>query len=162
MTQEELLDLVRQQENPLLLLVGALNLYKKEKGFEQDLLTPGFIKEWMVAEILDHNCHKTKHGADAYSKDGTEKYEYLSCKEGGTFQLDRIHEDNLHRVERNDAFFFALFDKRDGLSCKNIWKCTTDKVLEIVKNKIETSKKKSSKHVSISLSWVEQNSEKVF
>jgi hypothetical protein len=162
MTQEELLNLIGQQENPLLLLVGTLNLYKKEKGFNQDLLTPGFIKEWMVAEILDHNCHKTKHGADAYSKDGTEKYEYLSCKEGGTFQLDRIHEDNLHRVERNDAFFFALFDKRDGLSCKNIWKCTTDKVLEIVKNKIESSKKKSSKHVSISLSWVEQNSEKVF
>jgi hypothetical protein len=162
MTQEELLNLIGQQENPLLLLVGTLNLYKKEKGFKQDLLTPGFIKEWMVAEILDHNCHKTKHGADAYSKDGTEKYEYLSCKEGGTFQLDRIHEDNLHRVERNDAFFFALFDKRDGLSCKNIWKCTTDKVLEIFKNKIESSKKKSSKHVSISLSWVEQNSEKVF
>jgi hypothetical protein len=162
MTQEELLNLIGQQENPLLLLVGTLNLYKKEKGFKQDLLTPGFIKEWMVAEILDHNCHKTKHGADAYSKDGTEKYEYLSCKEGGTFQLDRIHEDNLHRVERNDAFFFALFDKRDGLSCKNIWKCTTDKVLEIVKNKIESSKKKSSKHVSISLSWVEKNSEKVF
>jgi hypothetical protein len=162
MTQEELLDLIRQQENPLLLLVGTLNLYKKEKGFNQDLLTPGFIKEWMVAEILDHNCHKTKHGADAYSKDGTKKYEYLSCKEGGTFQLDRIHEDNLHRVERNDAFFFALFDKKDGLTCKNIWKCTTDKVLEIVKNKIESSKKNSSKHVSISLSWVEKNSEKVF
>lgn len=162
MTQNELLDLVREQENPLLLLVGALNLYKKENGFEQDLLTPGFIKEWMVSEILGHECHKTKHGADAYSKDGKEKYEYLSCKEGGSFQLDRIHEDNLHRVERNDAFFFALFDKDDGLSCNGIWKCTTDKVLEIVKSKIESSKKESSKHVSISLSWVEQNSEKVF
>ena len=162
MTQEELLNLLRQQENPLLLLVGTLNQYKKENGFEQDLLTPGFIKEWMVSEILDHKCHKTKHGADAYSTDGKEKYEYLSCKEGGTFQLDIIHEDNLHRVKRNDAFFFALFDKKDGLTCKNIWKCTTDKVLEIVKTKIETSRKKSSKHVSISLSWVEQNSEKVF
>ena len=41
-------------------------------------------------------------------------------------------------------------------------KWLTDKVLEIVKTKIELSKKKSSKHVSISLSWVEQNSEKVF
>ena len=84
MTQEELLNLLRQQENPLLLLVGTLNQYKKENGFEQDLLTPGFIKEWMVSEILDHKCHKTKHGADAYSKDGKEKYEYLSCKEGGS------------------------------------------------------------------------------
>ena len=62
MTQEELLNLLRQQENPLLLLVGTLNQYKKENGFEQDLLTPGFIKEWMVSEILDHKCHKTKQG----------------------------------------------------------------------------------------------------
>ena len=162
MTQEELLDLVRKQENPLLLLVGTLNLFKKENGFEQDLLTPGFIKEWMVSEILGHECHKTKHGADAYSKDGTEKYEYLSCKEGGSFQLDRIHEDNLHRVERNNAFFFALFDKEDGLICKEIWKCETNKVLDEITTKILSSKKVSSKHVSISLKWVKKNSQRVY
>lgn len=162
MTQNELLDLVRQQENPLLLLVGTLNLFKKENGFEQDLLTPGFIKEWMVSELLGHECHKTKHGADAYSKDGTEKYEYLSCKEGGSFQLDRIHEENLHRVERNNAFFFALFDKEDGLVCKEIWKCETNKVLDEITTKILSSKKVSSKHVSISLKWVKANSARVY
>jgi len=162
MTQEELLDLVRQQENPLLLLVGALNLYKKEKGFEQDLLTPGFIKEWMVAEILDHNCHKTKHGADAYSKDGMEKYEYLSCKEGGGFQLDRIHKDNLHRVERNDAIFFALFDKEDGITCKEIWKTTTEVFLQEVKTRIASSRTTTSKHVTVKLPWVKKNGEQVY
>ena len=162
MTQEELLDLVRQQENPLLLLVGTLNLYKKEKGFEQDLLTPGFIKEWMVAEILDHDCHKTKHGADAYSKDGTEKYEYLSCKEGGSFQLDRIHEDNLHRVERNDKMFFATFDKEDGITCKEIWSATTETFLAEVKEKISSSRKESSKHISVSQKWVTENGTRVY
>jgi hypothetical protein len=162
MTQEELLDLVKQQENPLLLLVGALNQYKKENGFEQDLLTPGFIKEWMVSEILDHDCHKTKHGADAYSKDGLEKYEYLSCKEGGSFQLDRIHEDNLHRVERNNAVFFAQFDKEDGITCKEIWRTSTDVFLQEVKNKIASARTTTSKHVSINLAWVKENGVQVY
>ena len=162
MTQEELLDLVKQQENPLLLLVWALNQYKKENGFEQDLLTPGFIKEWMVSEILGHDCHKTKHGADAYSKDGLEKYEYLSCKEGGSFQLDRIHEDNLHRVERNDKMFFATFDKEDGITCKEIWSATTETFLAEVKEKISSSRKESSKHISVSQKWVTENGTRVY
>ena len=47
-----------------MLLVETLNDFKNEKGFEQDLLTPGFLKEWQVSELLGHICHKTKHGAD--------------------------------------------------------------------------------------------------
>ena len=120
MNSQELLDSVRNEQNPMSILIGALNLLKKENGFEQDLLTPGFIKEWMVSEILGHECHKTKHGADAYSKDGLEKYEYLTCKEGGSFQLDRIHEENLHRITRNNSIFFALFEKENGLDCNKI------------------------------------------
>ena len=116
----------------------------------------------MVAEILDHDCHKTKHGADAYSKDGTEKYEYLSCKEGGSFQLDRIHKDNLHRVERNDAIYFALFCKVDGITCKEIWKCLTDIFLEEVKDRINSARTTTSNHVSISYNWVQSNCNRVY
>lgn len=162
MTEKELLDQVREQPNPITLLIGALNLLKKENGFEQDLLTPGFIKEWIVSEILGHDCHKTKHGADAYSKDGKEQYEYLTCKEGGSFQLDRIHEENLHRITRNDAIFLALFDKENGLECKNIWKCDSNVFLGEVRKRISSSRKESSKHVSISQNWVEENSELIW
>lgn len=162
MTEKELLDQVREQPNPITLLIGALNLLKKENGFEQDLLTPGFIKEWIVSEILGHECHKTKHGADAYSKDGKEQYEYLTCKEGGSFQLDRIHEENLHRITRNDAIFFALFDKENGLECKNIWKCDSNVFLGEVRKRISSSRKESSKHVSISQNWVQENSELIW
>ncbi len=57
MNSQELLDKLENESNPLNILIGALNLLKNKNGFEQDLLTPGFIKEWMVSEILGHDCH---------------------------------------------------------------------------------------------------------
>ena len=46
MNSKELLAFVKQHsDNPLELLVETLNDFKNEKGFEQDLLTPGFLKE---------------------------------------------------------------------------------------------------------------------
>lgn len=161
MTSQELLGMIKDKPNKLNLLLETLNLLKKEEGFEQDLLTPGFIKEWMTSEILGHQCHKTKHGPDAFSLDGEEQYEYLSCKEGGTFQFDRIHEDNLHRIERNNSFFFAIFDKEDGLTCIEIWKCDTSKVLSEAKNKI-SKMSKNSKHIGFGKTWVEENSELIY
>lgn len=161
MTKEELLILVEQDKNPVQLLVDTLNLLKDKEGFEQDLLTPGFIKEWMVSKILGHSCHKTKHGPDATSFDGTEHYEYLSCKEGGSFQLDRIHEGNLHRIERNNAFYFAQFNKEDGLKCQKIWKGETDVVLSEARDKIGRMSE-SSKHIGFSEEWVSTNCEVVY
>lgn len=161
MTPHQLLSSISEHPNKLSLLIDTLNLFKTQNGFEQDLLTPGFIKEWLVSDILGHKCHKTKHGADATSIDGTEKYEYLSCKEGGTFQLDRIHEGNLHRIERNDAFFFALFDKDNGLECLRIWKGSTSAVLMECRNKFRTMSQ-SSNHICISRKWVINNCELVY
>jgi len=161
MTPDELLHIINHQPNKLSLLIDTLNLLKNSHGFEQDLLTPGFIKEWLVSDILGHKCHKTKHGADATSLDGTEKYEYLSCKEGGTFQLDRIHRNNLHRIERNNAFFFALFDQNDGLKCLKIWKGATSDVLSECLKKFETMSA-SSNHICISKKWVMDNCQLVY
>lgn len=161
MTKEQLFAIVEKDENPVQLLVDTLNLIKEKEGFEQDLLTPGFIKEWLVSKILKHNCHKTKHGPDATSLDGTEHYEYLSCKEGGSFQLDRIHEDNLHRIERNDAFYFALFDKEQGLKCIKIFKGSTPIVLTEAREKI-SKMSESSKHIGFSIDWVEKNCELIY
>ena len=103
-------------------LVSRLNTLKNEMGFEQDLLTPGFIKEVIIGSKLNHYVHRTKHGPDAYS-DSTESvpFEYLTCKKGGSFQLDRIHEGNLHRIERNDMFYFGSFNKEDGISLEEVY-----------------------------------------
>ena len=161
MTKEQLFEIVQGEKNPVQLLVETLNLLKETEGFEQDLLTPGFIKEWLVSKILNHSCHKTKHGPDATSMDGLEHYEYLSCKEGGSFQLDRIHKDNLHRIERNNAFYFALFDKEQGLNCIKIFKGDTSVVLSEAKEKI-AKMSDSSKHIGFSIDWVEKNCELIY
>ena len=143
-------------------LVSRLNELKNEMGFEQDLLTPGFIKEVLMGSKLDHYVHRTKHGPDAYS-DETESvpYEYLTCKKGGTFQLDRIHEDNLHRIERNDMFYFGSFNKKDGISLEEVYEVETDKVLTEAKEKI-SKMSESSKHIGFGLSWVKNNGKLVY
>ena len=143
-------------------LVSRLNELKNEMGFEQDLLTPGFIKEVLMGSKLDHYVHRTKHGPDAYS-DETESvpYEYLTCKKGGTFQLDRIHEDNLHRIERNDMFYFGSFNKKDGISLEEVYEVETDKVLTEGKVKIKNMSP-TSKHIGFSLTWVKNNGKLVY
>ena len=143
-------------------LVSRLNTLKNEMGFEQDLLTPGFIKEVIIGSKLNHYVHRTKHGPDAYS-DSTESvpFEYLTCKKGGSFQLDRIHEGNLHRIERNDMFYFGSFNKEDGISLEEVYEVETDKVLTEAKDKISRMSE-SSKHIGFGLSWVKNNGKLVY
>ena len=143
-------------------LVTRLNEVKNLMGFEQDLLTPGFIKEVMAGSKLNHYIHKTKHGPDAYSDENlTEAYEYLSCKEGGTFQLDRINGKNLHRIKRNDKFYFILFNKDDGITIKEIYIMDTPIVLSEAKVKI-SKMSKTSNHIGFGLSWVKNNGNLVY
>jgi len=159
--EERIYEEIKTMDNPLNVLLGLINQLKNDNGFTQDVLTPGFLKEWIISEILGHKCHKTKHGPDATSLEGDKKYEYLSCKQGGSFQLDRIHKENLHRIERNDEFFFASFNKESCLECVNNWKCDTNIVLEEAKIKIQNMSK-SSNHISFSEKWVKDNCEIVY
>lgn len=56
-----------------------------------NLLQPGLVREMIVADILGHDLIHSKRDADAHAANNPdEKYEYLSCKEGGTGQLDRM------------------------------------------------------------------------
>ena len=62
-----------------------------QHGFK-NLLQPGLVKELVVADILGHEVHRTKHEPDAYDpSDRSRQFEYLTCFKGrkeGTFQLD--------------------------------------------------------------------------
>jgi len=143
-------------------LVTELNELKNELGFTQDLLTPGFIKEVVMGSKLNHYVHRTKHGPDAYNDETESKsYEYLTCKKGGSFQLDRIHNDNLHRIERNDTFYFGSFNKEDGITLEQVYEVDTSVVLNEAKTKI-SKMSASSNHIGFSLSWVKDNGKLVY
>ena len=142
-------------------LVTEINELKNEMGFTQDLLTPGFIKEVMTGYKLGHYVHRTKHGPDAYNDESeTEKYEYLSCKKGGTFQWDRIDDTNLHRIDRNDKIYFISFNK-DGITIEEIYVIDTPIVLAEAKVKIKNMSP-TSKHIGFSLTWVKNNGNLVY
>src|SRR5438093_12987091 len=82
-----------------------------------NLLQPGLVKELIIADILGHQPITSKRDADACDpNDPTILYEYLSCKEGGSGQLDRMfkeplikREESLLRITRNKKFYFAVF-----------------------------------------------------
>jgi len=143
-------------------LLYALNEEKNKLGYKQDLLTPGFLKEVIIGGHLGHYVHRTKHGPDAYSsEEKNECYEYLSCKNGGSFQIDRIDETNLYRISRNDAFFFALFSRENTLKVEKIYRVETADVLEEAKRKI-SKMKSSSKHLGFGMKWTRQNGRQVW
>lgn len=85
----------------------------------KNLLQPGLVKELIIGDLLGHEVHRTKHAADAWDPNNPElKYEYLSCLEKGTFQLDRmfkaprINEPNLLNVSRGIRLFTVQFLKK--------------------------------------------------
>lgn len=56
-----------------------------------NLLQPGLVKEMIIADVLGHKLISSKRDADACDPyDASILYEYLSCKEGGSGQLDRM------------------------------------------------------------------------
>ena len=82
-----------------------------------NLLQPGLVKEMIIAEILGHELIHSKRDADAHAPGApNELYEYLSCKEGGTGQFDRMFKEppdkraeSLSRITRKRKVYFAVF-----------------------------------------------------
>jgi hypothetical protein len=59
-----------------------------------NLLQPGLVKEMIIADVLGHKLIISKRDADACDpSDPSIKYEYLSCKEGSSGQLDRMFKE---------------------------------------------------------------------
>lgn len=126
-----------------------------------NILQPGLVKEMIIAEVLGHKIITSKRDADARDKNNPEiKYEYLSCYEGGTGQLDRMfkapiekRKESLHRITRNKAVFFAIFYKDNPLKIKIIYEIQPNVLLEETKRQLDRSGNQIS-HVGFSEGWV--------
>lgn len=134
-----------------------------------NLLQPGLVKEMIIAEILGHDLIHSKRDADAHAKgDPTEKYEYLSCKEGGTGQLDRMFKEpphkraeSLSRITRNRRVYFAVFFASNQTKCKVIYELDSEVVLRETVRQLDRSRNAIS-HVGFSQDWASRNGRVVY
>ncbi|HPY32062.1 MAG TPA: hypothetical protein PLT00_15880 [Verrucomicrobiota bacterium] len=139
-----------------------------QHGFK-NLLQPGLVKELVVADILGHEVHRTKHEPDAYDPANPKrKFEYLSCFDGGTFQLDRMFKSpadkrakSLERITRNSAIYCAVFDKESPLNVITIYEVPVDVLLREAERQLNASRNDIS-HVGVTIKWAQQNGKVVY
>ena len=134
-----------------------------------NLLQPGLVKEMIIAETLGHALIASKRDADARDKNNPAiKYEYLSCYEGGTGQLDRMFKsppdkraESLSRITRNRKIYLAIFYKKNPLKIKVIYEIQPDVLLKETERQLDRSSNDIS-HVGFSEGWAEENGHIVF
>jgi hypothetical protein len=134
-----------------------------------NLLQPGLVKEMIIADILGHELIHSKRDADAHAPNNpAEKYEYLSCKEGGSGQLDRMFKepaakraDSLSRITRNRKVYFAVFYEANQMKCKVIYEIEPQVVIEETERQLDRSRNAIS-HVGFSEDWASHNGRVVY
>ncbi len=139
-----------------------------EHGFK-NLLQPGLVKELAVADILGHEAHRTKHDADAYDPaDPSRQFEYLSCFQNGTFQLDRVFKHppekrskSLERIKRNAVVYCVVFDRESPLDVLAIYEIATSVMLTEAERKLDASGNAIS-HIGFTIKWAQQHGKVVY
>lgn len=134
-----------------------------------NLLQPGLVKEMIISEALGHELITSKRDADARDKkDPSIKYEYLSCYEGGTGQLDRMFKappdkraESLSRITRNKEIYLAIFYKKNPLKIKVIYEIEPNVLLRETERQLDRSSNDIS-HVGFSENWAKENGRAVF
>ena len=134
-----------------------------------NLLQPGLVKEMIIADILGHELIHSKRDADAHApNDPNERYEYLSCKEGGTGQFDRMFKApadkraaSLARITRNKWVYLAIFYKAEQTKCKAIYELDPQVVVREANRKLDRSTNAIS-HVGFSESWAKRHGRLVY
>ena len=134
-----------------------------------NVLQPGLIKEMIIANHLGHELIITKRDADACDpEDSSILYEYLSCKEGGTGQFDRMfkepedkHIKSLNRIWRNKKIYFAVFYADEQTRVKIIYELDPEVVVAETERQLNASRNSIS-HVGFSEAWVCRHSRIVY
>lgn len=134
-----------------------------------NLLQPGLVKEMIIADILGHELIHSKRDADAHALNNPdEKYEYLSCKEGGTGQLDRMFKEpadkraeSLRRITRNKKVYLAVFYRDNQTKCKVIYEIEPQVVVQETERQLNRSKNAIS-HVGFSEDWASRHGRIVY
>ncbi len=129
-----------------------------------NLLQSGLVKEMIMADLLGHELMHGKRDADARDfKDHNIVYEYLSCKEGGTGQFDRMfksppdkRQESLNRIRRNSKIYLAIFYKHNQAQVKAIYELEPEIVVKETERKLDRSGNNIS-HVGFTEKWAQAN-----
>ena len=135
----------------------------------QNLLQPGLVKEIIIADILDHELITSKRAADACDpNDPSIVYEYLTFKEGGSGQFDRMfkepldkRKESLSRILRNNQIYFAIFYVDNQTKVKIIYQVDPAVVARETNHQLDRSSNTIS-HVGFSEKWIRENGEIVY
>ena len=135
----------------------------------ENLLQPGLVKEMIIADILGHELIVSKRDADPRDPNNPDiVYEYLSCKEGGSGQIDRMfkeppekREQSLNRIWRNDKIFLVIFYSSDQTRVKSIYELEPSVVAAKAEQRLDSSQNDIS-HVNFSEKWARENGEIVY
>ena len=123
----------------------------------------------IIANHLKHKLITSKRDADACAfHDASIKYEYLSCKEGGSGQFDRMYsypkkkrQNSLNRITRNHKIYIAVFFKKDQLKVKTIYEINPQTMLRETVRQLDISINNIS-HVAFKESWAKKNGKIVY
>ena len=134
-----------------------------------NLLQPGLVKEMIIADLLGHELIHSKRDADAHAPDDpNEKYEYLSCKEGGSGQFDRMFREpldkraeSLARITRNSKIYLAVFYESNQTKCKALYELAPEIVLAETERQLDKSRNAIS-HVGLPVKWARQHGKVVY
>lgn len=134
-----------------------------------NILQPGLVKEMIISEVLGHKPIFSKRDADACDRNNPLiKYEYLSCYEGGTGQLDRMFKapagnrvESLHRITRNKMIYLAIFYKKNPLKIKIIYEIQPRVLLTETERQLDRSSNQIS-HVGFSEDWAKLNGKVIY
>ena len=134
-----------------------------------NLLQPGLIKEMIIADLLGHELIHSKRDADAHAPDDpNEKYEYLSCKEGGSGQFDRMFREpldkraeSLARITRNSKIYLAVFYESNQTKCKARYELAPEIVRAETERQLDKSRNAIS-HVGLPVKWARQHGKVVY
>ncbi len=129
-----------------------------------NILQPGLVKEMIIADILGHKLISSKRNADACDpNDSSIQYEYLSCKEGGSGQLDRMFKappaeraKSLERITRNKMIYYAIFYEENQLKPKVIYAIKPEVLLHEAIRQLDRSRNDIS-HCGFSNNWARDN-----
>jgi hypothetical protein len=134
-----------------------------------NLLQPGLVKEMVVADILGHEVSREKHQPDAFDpNDSSRQFEYLSCFENGTFQLDRMfkapaakRQQSLTRITRNAMIYCAVFERANPLTVVGIWEIEPHTMLVEAERQLDASQNDIS-HIGFTRKWARDNGKCVY